>query len=95
MQWNLVNQEIVMEQVERIARLEANQDNVMDRLEKIEKEVKDGFKSVEQQLWSFIKSADEKYASKLTQIMVYAFAWMVLVAVIWALIALVVIRWGR
>lgn len=68
-------------ELERLAVLETKVDSIEGKL--------DGLKA---DLCAFIESADDRYASKLTERLVYGAAGMALVAVMGALIALVVVR---
>ena len=76
---------------ERLAALEQSVCNVESQVEKLDHKVDERFDTLGEQLATFIKSADEKYASKLTETIVYGFVSLVLVSIATALIALVVI----
>lgn len=76
---------------ERLAALEQSVCNVESQVEKLDHKVDERFDTLGEQLAAFIKSADEKYASKLTETIVYGFVSLVLVSIAAALIALVVI----
>lgn len=76
---------------ERLAALEQSVCNVESQVEKLDHKVDERFDTLGEQLAAFIKSADEKYASKLTERIVYGLVGLVLAAVVTALIALVII----
>jgi len=65
--------------------------NVESQVEKLDHKVDERFDTLGEQLATFIKSADEKYASKLTERIVYGLVSLVLMAVVTALIALVIV----
>jgi len=76
---------------ERLAALEQSVCNVESQVEKLDHKVDERFDTLGEQLATFIKSADEKYASKLTERIVYGLVSLVLMAVVTALIALVIV----
>ena len=76
---------------ERLAALEQSVCNVESQVEKLDAKVDERFDTLGEQLAIFIKSADEKYASKLTERIVYGLVSLVLMAVVTALIALVIV----
>ena len=76
---------------ERLAALEQSVCNVESQVEKLDAKVDERFDTLGEQLVTFIKSADEKYASKLTERIVYGLVSLVLMAVVTALIALVIV----
>lgn len=75
---------------ERLTALEQALCNVETQVEKIDKKIDEKFEELGGQLSVFIQSADLKYASKLTERIVYALVGLTLVAVFGALVALVV-----
>jgi uncharacterized protein YhaN len=74
---------------ERIATLEANNKSMSDKIDDIKKAVDEGFKDIKEEFKCFREEADKKYASKLTETIVYALVGIILVAVIGEVITLV------
>lgn len=65
--------------------------NVEQSVERLDQKVDSRFDAMQATLDKFIAGADSRYASKLTEKIVYAAAGLILVTVLGALIALVVI----
>lgn len=76
---------------ERLTALEQALCNVEEKVGNLDAKMDEKFAELGKQLAGFIASADTKYASKLTERIVYGMVALVLTAVFGALIALVVV----
>jgi len=77
------------QQDKQIAILETNYKNMGEKIDKLEKAVVKGFDELKAEFKCFKAEADEKYASKLTEKIVYAMATLILVAFFGAVVTLV------
>ena len=75
--------------LERIATLEANHQNMSEQISDLKDTVINGFNKVEKKIESFVCDADKKYASKTTETLVYGMVALVLTAFIGGVIFLV------
>lgn len=68
------------QQDKQIAVLETNYKNMGEKIDKLEKAVVNGFNELKEEFKCFKQEADDKYASKLTEKIVYAMAGLILVS---------------
>lgn len=65
----------------KINTLENNYKSMSDKIDKLEGVVLEGFKDLKEEFKCFRDECDKKYASKLTEIIVYSMAGLILVTV--------------
>jgi hypothetical protein len=75
----------------RLTILETNYKHMTDELKELKEVVKDGFCDLKKQLEHHSKESDSKYASKLTEKIVYGLIGIVLTAIFIAVTRLVII----
>lgn len=66
---------------ERLASLEANDKSMSEKIDDLKEIVNDGFDNMRNDFKCFRDECDKKYASKLTEIIVYSMAGLMLVTV--------------
>lgn len=77
-------------QAAEIATLKEAQKNMAEKIDDLKQVVTAGFSDIKEEFMKFREEADKKYASKLTETIVYGLVGIILVAVVTALIALVI-----
>lgn len=77
------------EQDLKIQKLQIDQSNMAEKFEDLKGTVINGFEKMEVKFDKFIEEADKKYASKLTEKIVYGLVGVVCLSVAGALVALV------
>lgn len=78
------------EQDIKINSLEINQQNMAEKIDDLKKTVITGFQDLKEDLTCFRNEADAKYASKLTEKIVYSMAGVFLLGVIYAIMEVVI-----
>jgi hypothetical protein len=78
------------EQDKAIVKLETNYQNMSEKIDKLEKTVVKGFDDIKSEFKCFRNEADKKYASKLTEKIVYSMAGVLLLGIVYAFIGLVI-----